>query len=536
MSKAAELAIISDYVSEFADQSNDCKSFLPIDSSNVLSKLQDGLILAKLTQEFAKDDLPNRSINNPAADDAAKTANKEAVVKALKKKLDVDVNASDIETLAKTVVMAHLQQSVNLIESIAIIRTLKDGEGLDVMLQMAPKNILGRWVNYHLSAAGVELPEDQDDFVEDIHKDLTVEYLFKLLKQLDTKGLVTDTEASAESIMRTAEILEVNKFVSVESINSNWALVNEAFLSHVFNNHPGIYLPTEEEMDHIMKEIRTLQQRLKECEDGSKEMDARAKQIKDDMAKLTEKKDSIANENQYHALVKQLDLLQAQRQEFDDETNKLLAEQKAKIAELQAKLDELNAINNKLQEQVKGQGQEVAELNNKLTVATNNSNEKSRAIQEHAEKLRERFNEWGAADQLDANPNVTIKTVEDDREQLELCLAAQKKMIESYKDSLESVNDRFERQKTDAKRRIEEINALVSEYLGSGEANAGDAIANMKRLLELMIEKCKKQSKQIATYDLTIEKMDDLSTLMREKIKVYAEKNTKKKGLFTKSK
>eukprot|EP00122_Pirum_gemmata_P009999 Pgem_evm1s9235 len=35
----------------------------------------------------------------------------------------------------------------------------------------------------------------------------------------------------------------------------------------------------------------------------------------------------------------------------------------------------------------------------------------------------------------------------------------------------------------------------------------------MKRLLELMIEKCKKQATQIAIYDATIEKMDDLNVL-----------------------
>lgn len=535
MASKAELQIVSDYVSEFAETLDECKGLLPIDVSNVLSKLDDGILLGRLTQEgLAKDDLPNRAIKSPVKDDADKKANRAAIAAAINKKTELSLDPNDREGFAKKVVMLHLQQNINLIESIAIIRTLKDGEGLDFLLKMSPKEILQRWVNYHLTAAGVPLPDNKDEHIKDLHKDLTTTYIFKLLKHLDkTKGLITDSEPSTQAVLRAAEILEVNRFVSAESIEGKWGLVNEAFLSHVFNSHPGLYLPTEEEMDHILKEIRALQQRLKDCMESSKTMEARVKQIKDEMSSLMKKKDDIVNESEFHRLMKQLEELQAQRAAFDDEMNKIFAEQKAQIEALQRRLDELNAINANMQEQVKGQGEEVANLNKKLAEATQLSNDKSRAIQEHAEKLRAKMVEWGSAKQLEENPNITIAHSEDDKEQLDHCILAQNKMIKAYKDSLVSVNQRFDRQKADAKRRIEEINALVAEYLGSGEVSAGDAIANMKRLLELMIEKCKKQSKQIATYDLTIEKMDDLSLLMREKIKVYAEKSQKKKSIFS---
>lgn len=542
MSQAAELSVISGHISEFVESTDEFKSYLPIDDSNVLSKLEDGVILARLTQKYAKDDLPNRLIKNPAADDAAKAGNLDAVAKALENRRGITgLDQGNKQAFATSVVMASLQQNINLTETIAIIRTLRQGEGLDTLLQMTPKQVLTRWLNHHLAALGYPLDEDQEEYVTDLHKDVSNEYLLALLKKLDTKEVsdnVTDSveNASVEDVLAAAGALEVNKYISKEALEGKWGLILEAFLSHVFNTVPGIHLPSEAEMDSIMNEIRSLQQKLKDCQDATAEIEDRIKKIGSEMERLQNKKDAVATESEYHALLRQLENIAAERKAFDDEMNRLLAEQKAKIDELQARLDELNKNSLELQEKVKGQGDEVSSLNQKVADASSKSNDKSRAIQEHAEKLREKLAQWGAAEQLDSDPSITIGHSDDDAEQLKLCLAAQKEMVIAYKASLNNLNERFERQKEDAKKRYEEINNSVSEYLNSGEGSAEDAIENMKKLLELLIEKCKRQQKQVKTYNMALEKMEFLNRYMKSKVQEYAETNSKskKKGLFAK--
>eukprot|EP00122_Pirum_gemmata_P016286 Pgem_evm1s15222 len=91
------------------------------------------------------------------------------------------------------------------------------------------------------------------------------------------------------------------------------------------------------------------------------------------------------------------------------------------------------------------------------------------------------------------------------------CLASQNEVLEILTEYIKQIDEKFLRNKSDAKLRMEEINSMVSEYLGAGQSDPGDAIANLKRLLELMIEKCKKQATQIAIFDATIDKMDDLN-------------------------
>jgi hypothetical protein len=80
-----------------------------------------------------------------------------------------------------------------------------------------------------------------------------------------------------------------------------------------------------------------------------------------------------------------------------------------------------------------------------------------------------------------------------------------------------------------AESQLAEINELVSEFLDTEQSDALDAINNLKRLLELLVEKCKRQSLQIAMSDSKIEKIDDLNALFSEKVRDYAEQQIEKK-------
>ena len=78
----------------------------------------------------------------------------------------------------------------------------------------------------------------------------------------------------------------------------------------------------------------------------------------------------------------------------------------------------------------------------------------------------------------------------------------------------------------------------MTGFLGEGQASTEDAIANMKRLLELMIEKCKKQAVHIQTQQITNEKKDAINAVMGAKIRDIAlieqeaARKKKKKRIF----
>jgi hypothetical protein len=51
----------------------------------------------------------------------------------------------------------------------------------------------------------------------------------------------------------------------------------------------------------------------------------------------------------------------------------------------------------------------------------------------------------------------------------------------------------------------------VADFLGEGQTDAGDAIGNMKRLLQLLADKSKQQSRQIQSLEIEKEKLDHLN-------------------------
>lgn len=56
-----------------------------------------------------------------------------------------------------------------------------------------------------------------------------------------------------------------------------------------------------------------------------------------------------------------------------------------------------------------------------------------------------------------------------------------------------------------------DLQRSVADFLGEGQTDAGDAIGNMKRLLQLLADKSKQQSRQIQSLEIEKEKLDHLN-------------------------
>jgi hypothetical protein len=120
-------------------------------------------------------------------------------------------------------------------------------------------------------------------------------------------------------------------------------------------------------------------------------------------------------------------------------------------------------------------------------------------------------------------------TASDENASLSNALRAQEKLLNFYKMELKAKQEDHVKRQEAAESQLAEINELVSEFLDTEQSDALDAINNLKRLLELLVEKCKRQSLQIAMSDSKIEKIDDLNALFSEKVRDYAEQQIEKK-------
>ena len=147
-------------------------------------------------------------------------------------------------------VKIQLLNSINLKSHPELIRLLESGEELSDLLKLPPDQLLMRWFNYHLKAAGSN--RRVKNFGGDI-KDS--ECYTVLLAQIapgkcDKSALgMSDQAARAGKVIGNAKALEVKTFIKPRDIVMGNPRLNLAFTAAIFNQCPGLDPPTKEEMD-----------------------------------------------------------------------------------------------------------------------------------------------------------------------------------------------------------------------------------------------------------------------------------------------
>jgi len=153
------------------------------------------------------------------------------------------------------IVKIGLFSKINLINHPELYRLLEPGETIEDLLTLPSEQILLRWFNYHLKAAGWN--RRVANFSGDI-KD--AENYTVLLAQIapqhcNRNGLQeSNLLKRAELVLQGAEKLDCRKFVTAKDINKGNPKLNLAFVANLFNTWPA--LAPVEIVEPIIEETR----------------------------------------------------------------------------------------------------------------------------------------------------------------------------------------------------------------------------------------------------------------------------------------
>ncbi|XP_049338472.1 plastin-1 [Astyanax mexicanus] len=253
----------------------DCKHLIPMDptTDSLFKSVKDGILLCKMINLSQPDTIDERVINTKKRTTFTMTEN---LILALNSASAIGctvVNIDSQDMIAGTphlvlgllwqIIKIGLFADIEISRNEALIALLGESEELDHLLSMSPEELLLRWVNYHLDAAGWQQIRN---FSEDI-KDSRA--YFHLLDQISPKGdgddemrisidmsglNERDDERRAELMLRQAARLDCRQFVTPQDVVAGNHKLNMAFVANLFNMFPALSRPANNGIDLAMLE------------------------------------------------------------------------------------------------------------------------------------------------------------------------------------------------------------------------------------------------------------------------------------------
>ena len=234
---------------------------LPIDPDNadLFHACSDGMVMIHLINKIEKDAIDMRTVNKGSNINVYKVRENLdqafSIASGLVKIIGVDAQTFLDKTphlmlgilwqLARLVNM----KAITLSEVPEIYRLLKDGEELADLQKEKPENVLLRWMNFHLRAAGQ--PE-----IANLGKDLKdSKKLIYVLNQLDSDNCTLDALEEGDDVERATKMIASATAMGVEDaigprdlVKGN-AKVNSIFVAAIFNCKHGLQELTKEEVE-----------------------------------------------------------------------------------------------------------------------------------------------------------------------------------------------------------------------------------------------------------------------------------------------
>lgn len=213
--------------------------------------MKDGVLLLKLLNSSVPDAVDERVINRRPVNAFQWTENNNLLINSAKAVglHIVNIGSQDliegrphlILGLVWQIIKRGLLAKVNLQLHPELYRLLRPGETLDDFLALTAEEILVRWVNYHLHAAGhsTEIANLSSDI-----RDSTAYTV--LLHQLAPERCsrsplkLNDLAERAEHMLQQADRLGCRKYVTAKTVVSANPRLNLAFVANLFNQHPGL--------------------------------------------------------------------------------------------------------------------------------------------------------------------------------------------------------------------------------------------------------------------------------------------------------
>eukprot|EP00164_Ancoracysta_twista_P001669 GFYU01002191.1.p1 GENE.GFYU01002191.1~~GFYU01002191.1.p1 ORF type:complete len:621 (-),score=255.31 GFYU01002191.1:97-1959(-) len=261
-----EVIAFGDHINASFPNDADLAYLLPIDTSgqDLFQKVHDGILLAKMINKACKGTIDERALNKRKGDKALSpfqiTENHNLVIQSAKAIgcNVINIGWADLAEgkqhlvlgLIWQIVKIEILSNINIKNHPELCRLLEDGEELSDLLRMSPEQILLRWFNFHLKAAGHE--RRVKNFSGDIKDSECYTVLLHQLAadQCDMGPMSqSDPNKRAEAMLANAHKIECRKFVRPQDVVRGNPKLNLAFVANIFNTRPGLEPPTEEEME-----------------------------------------------------------------------------------------------------------------------------------------------------------------------------------------------------------------------------------------------------------------------------------------------
>ncbi|GAN08318.1 conserved hypothetical protein [Mucor ambiguus] len=236
---------------------------IPTNTMQLFDECKDGLILCKLINDAVPDTIDERVLNaGKKINNFQMVENNNIVINSAKAIgcSVVNVGSTDLMEgrehlilgLIWQIIKRGLLSKIDIKQHPELYRLLEDDETLEDFLKLPPDQILLRWFNYHLKAAGWERR------VKNFSKDVSDgENYTVLLNQLKPESCSRaplqerDLIRRAEMILDNAEKINCRKYLTPTALVAGNPKLNLAFVAHLFNTHPGLEPLTEEEAPEI---------------------------------------------------------------------------------------------------------------------------------------------------------------------------------------------------------------------------------------------------------------------------------------------
>lgn len=228
---------------------------LPIPTNNmqIFDECRDGLLLCKLINDSVPETIDVRVLNMPTAkkplNNFQMTENNNIVITSAKAIgcSVVNIGSTDIAEGREHLILGLIWQVIRrgLLKHVDIkihpelYRLCEEGETIEDLLKLTPDQILVRWFNYHLKAAGWH--RRVANFSKDVADGENYTVLLSQLKpdQCTRAPLQTsDRLKRAEQVLQNADKIGCRKYLTPPSLVAGNPRLNLAFVANLFNTWP----------------------------------------------------------------------------------------------------------------------------------------------------------------------------------------------------------------------------------------------------------------------------------------------------------
>lgn len=255
-----ETSAFTEHINNCLSHDKDVSPLLPMNPVDGLFRsVSDGILLCKLINAAVPETIDVRAVNiKKKAKELniyEKTENHNLSINAAKSIgcSVVNIGPSDLIEgkpilvlgLVWQIIKIQLTSTINLKNHPELMRLLLEGESLEEFMKLPPDQILLRWVNYHLKAAGH--PKTVNNFSSDLQDATAYSVLLHHIAP-DQCDLCHENvpEERAAHVIRNARRLQVETFIKPRDITSGNPKLNMSFVAQLFNTCPALDLIEEE--------------------------------------------------------------------------------------------------------------------------------------------------------------------------------------------------------------------------------------------------------------------------------------------------